>query len=100
MGKLLSPVPLHVNTITSVMRHAWGNPHRLKITLAGQKGSNLFVADFGCMLDRDCALDSSPWIVGKYSVLLQMYNKRLCADEICFNRMEIWARMLNLPLGG
>jgi hypothetical protein len=30
VGKVLSPVPIHVNTVRSAMKPAWGNPIGLK----------------------------------------------------------------------
>lgn len=45
------------------------------------------------------ALAGPPWLVGKYAVILQLYDERLSASEICFDQMEIWARIFNLPLG-
>lgn len=81
------------------MRPAWGNPYGLKLRSIGEKRNNLFVAEFGCMVDMDRALSASPWMVGKYAVLLQKYDERLGASEIRFTHMEIWARILNLPLG-
>lgn len=82
IGKVLSPSPLHANTITSAMRSAWGNPFGLKIRNIGEKNNNLFIAEFGCMQDRDRALSGSPWIVGKYAVLMQRYDEKLSAAEI------------------
>lgn len=99
VGKVLSPGTLHVSTIGSVMKPAWGNPVGLKIRSIGEKCANLIVAEFGSMQDRDRVLAGSPWVVGKYSVLLQPYDERLSAAEISFDSMEIWARILNLPLG-
>lgn len=32
-------------------------------------------------------------------MILQPYDERLSASEIVFGRMEIWVRILNLPLG-
>lgn len=99
VGKVLSPVPLSATTILSAMRPAWGNPYGLKIRTVGEKGENIFVAEFGGKVDRDRARRGSPWIVGKYSVLLQAYDETLSAAEIKFDRIQIWARLLNLPLG-
>lgn len=99
VGKVLSPVHLHVSTIQSAMRPAWGNPRGLKLRTIGVKEENMFMADFDCKADRDRVLAGSPWVVGKYSVLLQEYDERLSAAEIKFDRMHIWARLLGLPLG-
>lgn len=99
MGKVLSPTPVHVNTVRSAMRPAWGNPVGLKLRAIGEKGDNLFVAEFGCSTDMERALAGTPWMVGRYAVILQNYDKKLSASEIIFDRMELWVRILNLPLG-
>jgi hypothetical protein len=38
-------------------------------------------------------------MVGRYAVLLQDYDEKLSASEIVFDRIKIWVRVLNLPLG-
>ena len=49
VGKVLSPNPLHIQTISSAMCPAWGNPKGLLFHLAGD---NIFVAEFGTQADR------------------------------------------------
>lgn len=99
IGKVLSPMAVHANTILSAMKLAWGNPFGLKIRSVGEKEDNLFVAEFGHHHDRDRALGGSPWMIGKYAVVLQLYDGRLKPSDICFDKMELWVRILNLPLG-
>lgn len=99
VGKVLSPIPLSASTILSAMRPTWGNPCGLKIRMVGEKGENIFIAEFGGKVDWDRALGGSPWIVGKYSVLLQEYDEKLSAAEIKFEHIQIWPCLLNLPLG-
>lgn len=81
------------------MRPAWGNSPGLKIRAIGEKGDNLFVAEFGNGRDLDRVMTGSPWLFGKYGVLLQEYDESLSVNEIVFDRLEIWVRILNLPLG-
>lgn len=38
VGKVLSPAPVHVNTVCSAMKPAWGNPVGLKFWAIGEKG--------------------------------------------------------------
>lgn len=45
------------------------------------------------------ALGGSPWMVGKHALILQHYDECLRPSEIKFDRMDIWIRILNLPLG-
>jgi len=99
VGKVLSPVPVHVSTVRSAMKSAWGNPVGLKMRAIGEKMDNLFVAEFGCARDMERILAGSPWTVGRYSILLQEYDEKLSPDEINFDRVELWVRILNLPLG-
>lgn len=99
VGKVLTLSVLHISTIRAAMKSAWGNPHGLKLRSIGEKTVNLFVAEFGGQMDMDRALVGSPWMVGKHAMILQGYDKRLSASEIRFDKMEIWARIPNLPLG-
>jgi hypothetical protein len=99
VGKVLSPTPIHVTTIRSSMKPAWGNPMGLKLRAIGEKVDNLFVAEFGCKADLERVLAGTPWMVGRHAVILKDYDEKLSASEIVFDRMEIWVRILNLPLG-
>jgi hypothetical protein len=90
VGKVLSPTPVHVNTIRSAMKPAWGNPVELKVRAIGEKGLNLFVVEFGCNHYLERALAGTPWMVGRYAVILQNYDEKLSASEIVFDRMEMW----------
>ncbi|CAN6286224.1 unnamed protein product [Urochloa humidicola] len=99
LGKVISPMALHANTIRAAMTPAWGNPYGLKIRSIGEKGDNLFVAEFGCKADMDRVRAGTPWIAGKHAVILKEYDEKLKPSEIRFDRMEIWVRILNLPLG-
>jgi hypothetical protein len=99
VGKVLSPTRVHVNTVHSAMTPAWGNPVGLKFRAIGEKGDNLFMAEFGCKPNMERALASTPWMVGRYAVILQDYDEKLSASEIIFDLMEIWVRILNLPPG-
>jgi hypothetical protein len=99
LGKVLSPTTLHANTIRSAMTPAWGNPVGLKVRMIGEKGDNLFVVEFGSKVDLDRVLAGTPWITGKHAIILKEYDEKLKPSEICFDRMDIWVRVLNLPLG-
>lgn len=76
-----------------------GNLVGLKFRVIGEKGDNLFVAEFGSGVDLERVLAGSPWMVGRYAVLLQNYDEKLTASEITFDRLELWVRILNLQLG-
>lgn len=99
VGKVLSPAALHVSTIKGAMKPAWGNPPGLEIRSICEKGLNLFTAEFGHHQDMIRVLESSPWMVGRHAVILQAYDESLRPSEIGFDKMEMWVRILNLPLG-
>lgn len=61
VGKVLSPLAVHVNTIRATMKPAWGNPFGLKIRAIGEKGANLFTA---AKVDMERVLMGTPWMVG------------------------------------
>jgi hypothetical protein len=99
VGKVLSPSIVHVNTVRGAMKPAWGNPYGLKLRAIGERNANLFVAEFGSKVDMERILAGSPWMVGRHAVILKHYDEKLSASEITFDHMEIWVRILNLPLG-
>lgn len=99
VGKVLSPTTVHATAIKGAMKPAWGNPAGLKIRSIGTKGDNLFIAEFNYKQDMERALGGSPWLVGKHAVILRDYDESLKPSEIRFDRMDIWVRILDLPLG-
>jgi len=90
VGKVISPMDVHVNTVRAAMKPTWGNPVGLKIRAIGDKGDNLFVAEFASKVDLKRVLAGTPWMVGRHAVVLKMYDERLNASEILFDHMEIW----------
>jgi hypothetical protein len=99
VGKVISPSTVHTAAIYGAMKPAWGNPAGLKIRLVGAKAENLFVAEFDYEQDMERALGGSPWVVGKHAVILREYEDSLKPSEIRFDRMDIWVRIIDLPLG-
>jgi hypothetical protein len=94
VGKVIAPNKLHVQTISSALRPAWGNPKGLTFNHAGD---NLFVAEFGSKADRDRVMEGSPWTVGRHVVLMKKYDVEVQPQMVVFDRFAIWARILALP---
>jgi hypothetical protein len=94
VGKVLAPSVLHIQTISSAMRPAWGNPKGL---IFNPVGDNMFLAEFGSGIDRDRVLDREPWMVGKHAVLLKKYDANFKPLQVRFDRLAIWARINDLP---
>jgi hypothetical protein len=96
VGKVLAPNTLHIHTIASALRPAWGNPRGLVLNSAGD---DLFVAEFGTKADKDRVANGPPWVVGKHAVLLQNFSVDLRPRDMIFNSLKVWARIINLPFG-
>ncbi|KAK1692359.1 hypothetical protein QYE76_009056 [Lolium multiflorum] len=96
VGKVLSPTKLHISTISAALRPAWGNPRGL---LFNPAGDNTFVAEFGSRADKERVVDGPPWVVGKHAVLLKDFDIDQRPQDMVFNRLKIWARIINLPFG-
>lgn len=94
IGKVLSPNTLHIQTIESATRPAWGNPRGL---LFHPAGDNLFIVEFGTRMDRDRIMEGSPWVVGKHAVLLNCFDANIHPLQVRFDRLAIWANIMNLP---
>jgi hypothetical protein len=94
VGKVLAPKVFHIQTISAAMRPAWGNPKGLLLNPAGD---NLFIAEFCSKGDRDRVMEDSPWMVGKHAVLMKKYDAEVQPQDVVFDRMAIWARILSLP---
>ncbi|KAE8789491.1 hypothetical protein D1007_36291 [Hordeum vulgare] len=93
VGKVLSPNVLHIETIKSAMRPAWGNSRGLNFNSVGD---NLFVVEFGSQADRDRVMEGSPWRVGKHAVLLKFFDADISPMDVVFDRLAIWARIIKL----
>jgi hypothetical protein len=93
VGKVLYRHVFHINTITSALRPAWGNPKGLVFRSVGE---NKFVAEFATQRDRDRVRDGSPWHVSKNAVILSEFEDCMQPSELNFDRLQLWARVLNL----
>jgi hypothetical protein len=96
IGKVLSPSPLHISTITSTMKPMWGDPFGLRLRSVGDRADNLFIAEFGSNMDKQRALEGSPWVVGRYTVILQEYDETLKTLDVSFAAVVMWVHILDL----
>jgi hypothetical protein len=93
-GKVLYRNSFHIQTIASALRPAWGNPRGLEFRSVGE---NKFVAEFESQRDRDRVRDGSPWHVSKNAVILEEFVECMQPSELKFDKLQLWARILNLP---
>ena len=71
VGKVLSMMAVHLSTVRTAMKPAWGNPVGLKFQAIREKGDNLFIAEFGSSVDMERASVGTLWIVGRYAIILK-----------------------------
>ena len=60
-------------------------------------GENTFVADFATKRERDRVWEGSPWHISKNAVVPAEFDDCMRPDEVQFDRLQIWARVMNLP---
>jgi hypothetical protein len=83
-GKVLYRHVFHINTISSALHPAWGNPKGLIFRSVGE---NMFVAEFATARDRDHVWDGSPWHVSKHAVILSKFEDCMKPSELKFDRI-------------
>ncbi|KAM0862826.1 hypothetical protein ACQ4PT_045005 [Festuca glaucescens] len=94
VGKVLAPNTLHVNTIASVIRPAWGNPKGLAVR---HLGPNLFLAKFDSEADKTRIAKGGPWTLGnKHAILLKDFDVNVRPEEVVFNELPVWDRIMRL----
>ncbi|KAE8766297.1 hypothetical protein D1007_62494 [Hordeum vulgare] len=97
IGKVLAPNTLHVNTITVVVRPAWGN---LKGLVVRPMGPNMFLAEFGSEADKTRVAMGGPWYLGnKHAILLKDFDVSIKPEDVIFDRLPIWVRIMKLDYG-
>jgi hypothetical protein len=93
-GKVLYNRTLHIDMISGSLRPAWGNPKGLDFSSIVD---NMFIATLESGRERDRIWNGSPWMVGRHGVVLKNFEIKARPSDIVFDKMLLWARVLNLP---
>jgi hypothetical protein len=94
VGRVLAPNTYHVNTISAVVKPAWGNPKGMNVR---PLGANLFLAEFESEGDRKRVINGSPWVMGKNAILLKEFDPKVQPKDEVFDRLLLWVRIYGLP---
>jgi hypothetical protein len=57
------------------------------------------MAEFAKEADKTRVLNRAPWTVSKHCVILSDFDPRVKPDAVRFDKLAVWARILNLPFG-
>jgi hypothetical protein len=77
------------------MQRAWGlhGPAQFR-----EIGENRFVVRFSSEGDWKHAAKNGPWQFDFYPLLLKEYDGSVRPSDMVFDKMDIWVRVLDLPL--
>jgi hypothetical protein len=95
VGKVCSPRKLVIGALEKTMERAWGlhRPAQFR-----DIGDNRFVVRFSSEGDWNHALYNGPWQFDFNAVLLKNYAGSVRPSDMVFNTMEVWVRVLDLPM--
>ena len=58
---------------------------------------NMFVVEFAMQQDRDHICEVSPWHIHKHAVILSDFDECMFLSKLKFDKLQVWARVVNLP---
>jgi hypothetical protein len=95
VGKVCSPRKLVIGAFERAMEKAWGLHRQAQFK---DLGDNRFIVRFSSEGDWYQALHNGPWQFDFNIVLLKNYNGSVRPSDIVFDTMDIWIRVLDLPM--
>jgi hypothetical protein len=96
VGKLLAEKPAHTEAICNALGPIWCPMKGIEVK---DLGENIFLFTFLQPMGKKKAEDSGPWMFDKDLLVLEEFDAGKTIDEYEFNKIPIWFRVFNLPLG-
>lgn len=94
-GRILSQNPVKNAVVRSVLKNAWT---RFSVVRMIDVDDNTMAFEFNNDGDLQQVLDLSPWSVQGCCFNLRMCGAFSTADEVCFDKLEIWIQVHGLSL--
>jgi hypothetical protein len=95
VGRVCSPRKLMIGALERAMQRAWGLHRSAQFR---DIGNNRFVVKFSSEGDWRHVMKNGPWQFDFNVVLLQDYAGSIRPSDMVFDTMEIWVRVLDLPM--
>ncbi|KAI7982559.1 Uncharacterized protein LOK49_LG15G00812 [Camellia lanceoleosa] len=95
VGKLLTMRHFSMDALRSTLLSVWKASKGVVFKLLG---NNLFLIQFGHIVDKRRVMANGPWSFDKHLVMLKDFNGALQPSEITFSIVEFWVHASNLPL--
>uniref|UniRef100_A0ACD5X2F2 Uncharacterized protein n=1 Tax=Avena sativa TaxID=4498 RepID=A0ACD5X2F2_AVESA len=95
VGRVCSPRRMVMGDLERAMQRAWGlhRPAQFK-----DLGNNRFKVRFNSEGDWRHVLRNGPWQFDLHVILLKDYDGSVRPSDMTFDSMDIWARVLDLPM--
>ncbi|GMP72848.1 hypothetical protein CsSME_00030745 [Camellia sinensis var. sinensis] len=95
VGKLLTTRPFNFEALQTTLTAVWRASKGIKFKTLGD---NLFLIQFGHIVDKKRVRLNGPWNFDKQLVMLKEFNGDLQPLDITFSTMAFWVHVSNLPL--
>ncbi|KAI8029145.1 hypothetical protein LOK49_LG01G01075 [Camellia lanceoleosa] len=95
VGKLLTTRPFNFEAMRTTLSAVW---RASKGIVFKTLGDNLFLIQFGHIVDKKRVLINGPWNFDKQLVMLKEFDGDLQPVDITFSSVAFWVHVSNLPL--
>ncbi|KAK9278902.1 hypothetical protein L1049_028483 [Liquidambar formosana] len=94
VGKLVTDKVVNIQAIKAVMSRAWFLKQGVSTSCLAP---NTFLFGFSNCNDRNGALNTGPWSISGFYLVLKVWPPSLVLDEIIFTLSSFWVQVHGLP---